>query len=149
MESISAAKDKLLARGWDFASYPLWASFYGVRYPHEFIWKALKTSDPARADHQTRWTHHQTLIPDRDLSPTQHVLAPSGFNHPFEGWVRLEKDLQYAISMSVHFGLQIGAFRDCMFDQLRSPARIVAPLDVHLLAARYEACPGCLLDCSA
>ena len=113
-----------------------WVSFHEMSQAHTFDWSALRIPDPARADRQKNWTCHAPLVPDRGLTPLEHVAHASRLLHPFHHTVRLETDLRFAIDACVHLGLEVGLVRETLFTELRRFSQITAPLDSQLLAAR-------------
>lgn len=103
--SVQAARAKLLKHDWHFGSYMAWVSFHEMSQAHTFDWSALRIPDPARADRQKNWTCHAPLVPDRSLTPLEHVAHASCLLHPFHHTVRLETDLRFAIDACVHLGI--------------------------------------------
>ena len=83
--------------------YFLWSKFYSVPDADGLDWQALRTIDPAKADRQVHRMRHSPLIPrgDADATPDQHVMLATALERSFAGVVRLEKELQFALEISV------------------------------------------------
>ena len=94
-----------------------WVSFHETSQAHTFDWSALRIPDPARSDRQKNWTCHAPLVPDRGLTPLEHVAHASRLLHPFHHTVRLETDLRFAIDACVHLGLEVGLVRETLFTE--------------------------------